>query len=316
MFSVSVLAQSGRAAPEPQQLIIAESSFWDFGSAMNSYDLYIVRSIPIGISIARISITPAGWVCNARPEVRSKSKAMRLTMASLLSPINPCAIPKKKFSREVKRPGNMPIFSGAHILMQAQCGSFNRIFTSNILDRDMFDQHPNTPRYTSWTMMLLGKIESGLGPGPMDRPIFSVPGIHAPRHMPMIYTPILRDIGIGKYDSLFRPDKISNLYHQAIQPPPPPPQVKLISSIPSMPIVFVKPQYPPIAVMARVEGIVRIKIAVERDGHTGKIFFESGPHMMQGTVAQAVRGWKFGKSALDHKVEVEISFKLHCTNPS
>lgn len=303
-----------RAAPEPEQFIIARSSFWDFGPPMNSYDLFIVRSTPTGASVERISLTPPGAGCNDLPELRTASKMMGQSVESLLGPVNPCAIHERELAKEMRRGKKGLVFSGADIVMQVQCGSRTRLIRADILDRDMFDAHPDTPHYTSWTMRLLGVIGKGLGPGPMDRPIFSIPG-KISQQVPVKEWPVLRDVGAGRYDALFGSDKLSDLYRRAIQPPPPPPKVVLVSCVPYAPVVFVRPNYPPIAVLARVQGAVHVRVAVDRNGSPGAIAFESGVALLRPAVKQAVGGWKFPRGEPNREVEATISFTLHCTNP-
>ena len=75
----------------------------------------------------------------------------------------------------MKRCKKCLVFSGANIAMQVQCGSKTRVIRSDILDRDMFDPAANTPEHTSWTMKLLSQMDKAVGPGVMDRPIFSIP---------------------------------------------------------------------------------------------------------------------------------------------
>lgn len=58
--------------------------------------------------------------------------------------------------------------------MQVQCGDQNRDIRMDVLDRDMFDPHPNTPQHTSWTMALLRRLDATLGGNVLDEPAFSV----------------------------------------------------------------------------------------------------------------------------------------------
>jgi len=99
--------------------------------------------------------------------------------------------------------------------------------------RDMFDATPKTLQYTSWTMGLLQKLDSAVGPSVFEKQrILPMPKNN---ELPTSHSDsaTLRDLAAGKYDALFQgaPDKLSDLY-RASQIPPPVPKIQLVRSSP------------------------------------------------------------------------------------
>lgn len=230
----------------------------------------------------------------------------------MLAGLNPCTIPEKELRRELKRCKNCIVFSGANVAMQVQCGTQTRVIRSDILDRDMFDPEPNTPKYTSWTMQLLDHLDQALGPGVLDQPIFPMLAKEQTT-VPDEASPHLSDLGSGKYDALFQdaPDKPSDLY-RAAQIHPATPSVRLESVAPFEPVTAVLPSYPPIARVAHVEGSVSFKMEVDAQGGVSAITFDSGSPLLRGQVKNAVSGWKFSEEAFNHEVNARIDFALNC----
>jgi hypothetical protein len=287
------------------------------GPPFDFYELLFVGPAASGTSVERITLTPAGDVCTAPAKVEIASATLSESVADLFGATNPCTISEKELKRELKRCKNCVVFSGADVAMHVQCGAQARIIRSDILDRDMFDPHPNTPAHTSWTMRLLDRLEAPLGPGVLDRPILPMPGDEEASAL-TAKAPLLEEIAAGKYDELFsgEPDKPSDLYRQAQLPPPPPPTVSLRSSVPFQPSVSVLPKYPLIARAAHIEGTVALDMDIDSTGKPANVTFESGgpivDRWLRPPVENTISEWKFPPEAFNHRVRVVIDFALNC----
>jgi TonB family protein len=69
------------------------------------------------------------------------------------------------------------------------------------------------------------------------------------------------------------------------QDPPPAPSLRAIN--------LRAPEYPPIAVAARVSGEVDLKITLLDDGTLGTVEVESGPQMLRQAAVESAKGSKF-----------------------
>lgn len=295
----------------PQQFEIGRHTFFDFGPPFDYYELIVVRATPTGSLLERIILTPAGDTCTQPAKIETKSVSKSDSIADLLGATNPCTIRAKELRRELKRCKKCLVFSGANVRMRVQCGDQSRIIRSDILDRDMFDPTPSTPEHTSWTMELLRRLDQALGPGVLEKPIFAIPGREETPETSN--SEALEGVRAGKYDVLFEgaPDKPSDLY-SAAQVRPPVPSVRLLSSSPFEPEVFRLPQYPPLARMARIEGVVAFKVKIDADGNVTTFTLETGHPMLQGAVKEAVSGWKFARNASTDNVHAAIEFASNC----
>ncbi len=174
--------------------------------------------------------------------------------------------------------------------MQVQCGTQTRLLRSDILDKDMFDAATNTPQHTSWTMQLLERLDRAVGPGVMEKPAFSVPqGEESPLKVSDSET--LDDLSSGKFDTLFQGGqfRLSNLYRAALNPPAP--SVRLLSSTPTPPEVFVPPEYPSLAKLNHVEGIVSFVAEIDTNGAVTNLSLETEhPLLCSGVKRQRVAG--------------------------
>jgi len=83
--------------------------------------------------------------------------------------------------------------------------------------------------------------------------------------------------------------------------------------VPFQPEKFIRPEYPPIARLARIEGAV-VVIQVDANGGVTDAQFESGHPMLLATVKNAVSEWKFPKEAADQQIKATIDFKTNCTS--
>lgn len=299
--------------PLPQEFTIGRHTFFDFGPPTDFYEVIKVQPSGDGISIDRVLLTP-GYKCTLWPKVEISDATIKRSVEDLFGPTNPCTIPEKDLNRELKRRKHYLVFSGANVTMQVQCGSQTRVIRSDILDRDMFDPHPDTPEHTSWTMGILTQLDDALGPGVMEKPMITLPA-DSGSQSPPADLPILRDIGAGKYDSLFpgAPDKPSVIYLSSRQPIPTP-TVSIVKSSPFQPVLSPLPPYPQIARLAHVEGTFTFTIDVDSHGKTSNFAVQQGQPLLRSVVEGAAKDWMFPEEAAGQRMEVTIDFALNCHN--
>jgi hypothetical protein len=299
----------------PDSFIIGRHTFIDVGPPNDFYELFVVTPNANGALIDKVTLTPASDVCFLPAKVERTSASIAESPAKLLDTANPCTISGKELRSELKRCKNCLVFSGANVTMQVQCGTELRIIRSDILDKDMFDPKPNTPKHTSWTMQLLAHLDQPFGPGVLDKPMFPTVVEEEPPVKDKQSSPILLDLSAGKYDVLFKdaPDRPSDLY-RAAQIKPAIPSVHLQSSTPFQPIKPILPKYPPLARVAHVEGAVTFKIAVDANGGARDITFDSGSTLLRGVVEEAVSTWRFTEEAFNQQVQATVDFALNCAN--
>ena len=179
-------------------------------------------------------------------------------------------------------------------------------------DKDMFDRAPNTPVRTSWTMQLLDRLNEALGPGAMEKPIFSIyESDQAPATVPDSES--LKDLAAGKYDALFpgASDKPSDLY-RAAQIAPPTPSIRLAKDLAIQPLEFALPKYPPLARVAHIQGDVVFKFEIAHDGRTSNFSVMSGYPLLTPSVKDAVERWKFAPGSVGQKADGTIKFATNC----
>lgn len=307
------MSRDRKPAPiQPNQFEIGRHTFFDFGPPTDYYEVFIVRPAKNGASIERITPTPPGNECVSPAKIETASGFINESPAELLGSTNLCAIPEKELRRELKRCKHCLVFSGANVVVQAQCGDKTRLIRADILDRDIYSPTPKTPEHTSWIMRLVGTLDSAIGPGVMEKPMFQIP---QPDEAPQsdVDSAGLRDVGAGKYDALFEraPDKPSDLY-RAARTPLSPPIARLVASIPVLPEVFVPPGYPPIARLARVEGSVSFTIDVDTEGAVTDPIIVSGHPLLVEAVKQAAVAWKFPRDTSRKHVHATVEFVLNC----
>src|SRR6266480_46545 len=301
----------------PDSFIIGRHTFIDVGPPNDFYELFLVTPSANGALIDKVTLTPAGDACSMPAKVEITSASIAESPAKLLGTANPCTIPEKELRSELKRCKNCLVFSGANVAMQVQCRVEIRIIRSDILDKDMFDPKPNTPKHTSWTMQLLARLDEPFGPEVLDKPMFPTVVEEDPPVKDEQSSPISLDLGAGKYDVLFKdaPHRPSDLY-RAAQIKPAIPSVYLQSSTPFQPIKPILPKYPPIARVAHVDGAVTFKIAVDANGGVRDITFDSGSPLLRGVVKEAVSSWRFIEEAFNQQVQATVGFALNCANKS
>jgi protein TonB len=78
---------------------------------------------------------------------------------------------------------------------------------------------------------------------------------------------------------------------------------------------MVKPQYPPEAKEARIQGLVRLNVQVAKDGTVEKIEVLEGHPKLADAAVEAVRQWVYEPVKVDgqpvtFKVDVDVNFTL------
>jgi TonB family protein len=300
---------------ERDHFVIARRTFFDSGPPFEFYELISVQSQGNGATIERITLTPETDLCTRATTLEQGTASISASVADLLGRTNPCTIPEKELRRELKRCKRCLVFSGADVAMQVQCGEQTRRIRMDVLDRDMFDPAPKTPEHTSWTMTLLGRLDRALGNNVMDRPAFSLTSPADPPVTNVSVDALVGAVARGEFDGLFEKGghKLSELLHEA--------QrgarwrgrsVALTASHPFTPASYDLPNYPPIAVAARVGGEVVVTIEVDVNGGVVNQKIVSGHRLLQGAVLSVVGGWKFPMEASGQEIRSTVEFKMDC----
>jgi TonB family protein len=296
----------------PTHLTIARHTFFDFGPPHDFYEILDVAPNGHALSVERALVTPSGAACVQPAKIELSSGIVHENMEQLLQSKNPCAIPEKELRRERKRCKKCLVFSGVDVTMQVNCAGKNRQIHMAILDRDLFGSAPGTPKNTSWSMAVLQTLDSTLGPGVMDKPIFP---IETAEPKESVKGDLVDQILSGTFDPLFGPQaKVSAIAQDAVKGPPPPPAVQIESATPFRPIAPELPKYPPIAKLAGLEGLVDATFEVGEDGTVRDIAFVSGPRlrMLEQAVGECISKWRFPESARGKSEKASIRFQLNC----
>ena len=303
------------APPMPDHFVIARDTFWDIGPPFHYLELVFVRPTESGSSIERILLTPEEQECIEPAKVEVASASINKTPAAFFGTTNPCTIPEKAITRELKRRKHGLVFSGANVVLQIQCGAQLRQIESDILDRDIYLASPNTPEHTSWTMKVLEQIDQAIGEPVVDKPIF--PALETPEGVqkpePPPDSPTLSEVSDGRFDALFPETtiKASDVY-RAAQILPSAPIVRLIGALDATPQVFSLPVYPRIAQAARVEGEVSFDFEIDQSGVPVKLQNSTGPVMLRNAVYVAVKSWKFPITTSGKQMKATFEFVLTC----
>jgi Gram-negative bacterial TonB protein C-terminal len=302
----------GNQEPFPTEVVIGRDSFFDFGPPFNYYDLTFLRSKEETTDIERISLTPPSDACYPKAEIEVAHVNLNESLSSVLQGINPCGIPERALRAELKRRNKGPVFSGMNVSIQVQCASRTRVIRADILDRDIFDAHPNTPRYTSWSRSLFERLDNATGQTPWSKPAFA--GSEA-TPSPMSQSAALEAIAEGRFDEIFgdAPDRPSTLYRLARNAPHQP-FIELTKSEPVRPVVYNDPIYPPFAKAARVHGMIEFHLVVGSNGSAENVAIDSGPKMLWQAVSDAITKWKFSTDDSGKSVQGAIRFGLNCAS--
>lgn len=313
LVTVACVAQRHKGQePRPTEVVIGRNSFIDIGPPFNYYDLTFLNADGEKTDVQRISLTPPTDACYPRAEVKLINVSLNEPLASVLQDTNPCTIPEKALKAELRRRKKGLVFSGMDVSIQVECSGGTRVIRADILDRDIFDQHPNPPLYTAWSRKLFEKLDQVTGDRPWDKPIFPVS--QATSALPATsLSAALQAIADGKFDGIFgdAPDRPSTLYRMA-QNAPRQPFIELTSSEPARPAAYVEPVYPLIAKAARVHGSVEFHLSVGGDGSANEITIDSGPVMLRQAVSDAISKWKFSIDNFGKVVRGSVRFGLKC----
>jgi Gram-negative bacterial TonB protein C-terminal len=311
--SLLAAADKGRKTPEPlpNEFVIGRDTFFDFGPPFDYLEVIAVAPDGNGTSISRIVVTPPGDACTQPVQIEVKEAIIAQSVSDLLQGNNPCLIPAAELRKEQKRCKHCLMFRGADITMRLLCSGVPRLLRMDILDRDIYNPlHAKTPEQTSWTIGLLARLDTALGPGPMDKPIFATPDPIPP---PSAETSPLHELATGQFDELFPRAKftLSGQYRQALHPISPP-SVYVVSSEP-MPSTSDVPQYPPLARAAHVSGRVQFTAEVGPDGQAVSIHVEGHP-LLRKSVEAAVAAWTYPKTGAGTAISGVIEFRNNCTS--
>jgi hypothetical protein len=316
IIGASANPREHRAQAVPDQFVIGRDTFVDFGPSYDYYDLFVVRPSAGGSTVERISLTPAADACYGSATMEVARVQLDSSIADLLGGTNPCTIPEKDLLREAKRCKHCLVFGGAHLTMQVPCGEKIRLIRFEILERDWFLAHPNTPKDALWSSALLNRLDRQLGPTVMEKPMFATgAAVETPR-IPL--DPLTeKTLAGGGYDALFpgAQSTASEMY-RAVQAGNLQPLVTLKSVSPAQPLSFVLPDYPQIARAAHVQGPVTVAARIGADGVPASPEFESGENLLRPAVVRAVSQWKFPAQTAGQTMRAEMVFDLRCAKIS
>jgi hypothetical protein len=166
-------------------------------------------------------------------------------------------------------------------------------------------------------MNVLSQLDDALGPGALDKPIFSMPPSDQPISAAQSSNlSILEGLKNGYYDSYFNSDKkLSELYRESIDVTLPP-SIELLSATPETPTSKKMPTYPPIAKAAHVEGVIEATFDVSPTGTPENITIPVGPEMFRKVTTDAISQWSFPPSSEVRQEHLKIAFKLNCNKPT
>jgi protein TonB len=96
---------------------------------------------------------------------------------------------------------------------------------------------------------------------------------------------------------------------------PPPQKVRVSSGVAAGLLIHqVKPQYPPLAVQARIQGTVVLQAVIGKDGTVHDLRLVSGHPMLAGAAMEAVKQWRYRPYLLNGEpVEVDTQVNVNFT---
>jgi protein TonB len=108
----------------------------------------------------------------------------------------------------------------------------------------------------------------------------------------------------------------------AAPPPPPPPQaatpkrIRVGGQVEAAKLIFQpRPEYPPLAKMARIQGTVRLEAIISRDGTIQDLKVLSGHPLLVKSALEAVQRWRYQPTLLNGEpveviTEIDVNFTL------
>ncbi len=115
---------------------------------------------------------------------------------------------------------------------------------------------------------------------------------------------------------------IGGVLSAATPPPPPPPKpqapkrVRVGGQVESARLIFQpKPEYPPLAKMARIQGVVRLDAIISKDGTIQDLKVISGHPLLVHAAIEAVSRWRYQPTLLNGEsvevaTEIDVNFTL------
>ena len=117
---------------------------------------------------------------------------------------------------------------------------------------------------------------------------------------------------------------IGGVLSTASAPPPPPPppvaaaprRVRVGGQVESAKLIFApKPEYPPLAKMARIQGVVRLDAIISKDGTIQDLKVISGHPLLVRAALDAVQRWRYQPTLLNGEAvevatEIDVNFTL------
>jgi len=115
---------------------------------------------------------------------------------------------------------------------------------------------------------------------------------------------------------------IGGVLSAAAPPPPPPPtpqapkRIRVGGQVESARLIFQpKPEYPPLAKMARIQGTVRLDATISKDGTIQDLKVISGHPLLVKSALDAVQRWRYQPTLLNGDsvevaTEIDVNFTL------
>ena len=115
---------------------------------------------------------------------------------------------------------------------------------------------------------------------------------------------------------------IGGVLSAAAPPPPPPPKpqapkrIRVGGQVESARLIFQpKPEYPPLAKMARIQGTVRLDAVISKDGTIQDLKVISGHPLLVKAALDAVQRWRYQPTLLNGEAvevatEIDVNFTL------
>lgn len=123
----------------------------------------------------------------------------------------------------------------------------------------------------------------------------------------------------GTADLLGLPEAGAANWKPAAPPPPPTPRKeprKVSSGVQAAHLVRkVNPAYPPLALAARIEGVVSLEVWIDEEGNVTSVEVLSGDRLLREAAVEAVRRWKYSPTILNGEpwpvlANVTVRFRL------
>ena len=113
---------------------------------------------------------------------------------------------------------------------------------------------------------------------------------------------------------------IGGLLSAAAPPPPPkaaaPKRIRVGGQVEAAKLIFQpKPEYPPLAKMARIQGTVRLEAVISKDGTIQDLRVVSGHPLLVKSALEAVQRWRYQPTLLNGEpvevvTEIDVNFTL------